>query len=76
MCYLRVNRIRCQMETLTIYILKYHSITCFNYGALLDHGSIGIIVIYAVVKLLGNILINLLSGWSPPATLNHIGNRH
>ena len=26
----------------------------------LDHFSIGIIVIYAVVKLLGNILINLL----------------
>jgi hypothetical protein len=27
---------------------------------MLDHGCIGIIVIYAVVKLLGNILINLL----------------
>ncbi len=42
----------------------------------LDHFSIGIIVIYAVVKLLGNILINLLfrvvfpghpdSYWEPP----------
>jgi len=41
----------------------------------LDHFGIGIIVIYAVVKLLGNILINLLSGWSSPTTLIHIQRR-
>ena len=41
----------------------------------LDHFGIGIIVFHAVVKLLGNILINLLFRVVSSATLNHIQGR-